>query len=104
MAAKKRTKAKPVVASECCAVPMGEYKPCLYLNLEGQDVKQVKGLTVGEEVEVLVRGKIIGLEQRERTDHEGKSKTSGEIKMEGYRVQVLEDDNEFSKLADDDED
>ena len=99
---------KGKVVGECCAPPsVGEYKPQLYLDLEGQDVSQVKGLTVGEEVMVHVTGKVVGLEQRERknTETDGKAKTTGSIRLEGYRVQVMgEDSNEFKAMAEDEDD
>jgi hypothetical protein len=109
MAAKKKSLVKgKVVASECCA-PCGvadTYKPRLYLNLQDKDVSQIKGLTVGEEVTVLVTGTVKGLEQRERTSYDEPSKTekTGEIQLENYRVEVTEDEaNEFAKMADEEE-
>ena len=99
-----KEKAKKVV-SECCPPSVGEYKPQLYLDLEGQDVSQVKGLAVGEEVMVHVTGKVVGLEQRERKDDgtDGKSKTTGTIRLEGYRVKVMgdADSNEFEDMSED---
>lgn len=100
--AKSKTKAK-VVKSECCGAPCGDYKPRLYLSLEGQDVSQIKDVAVGDEVEVLVTGKVVGLSQRERPDHKDGKKTvkTGDIDLEGYRVRVLGDEeNEFTKMAD----
>lgn len=92
---------KKVVKSEaCCApVPAGEYKPRLYLSVEGQDVSQIKDLKVGEKVEILVTGKVVGLSQRERPDYGDTSKTkkTGDIDLEGYRVEVLGDEEDFGK-------
>lgn len=99
MAKKSSVKGKKVVDT-CCSAPIGDYKPRLYLDLEGKDVSQVKGLTVGEEVWCLVKGKVVGLEQRERTDSEGTLKKTGSIQLEGYEVDVLaEEPNEFIKMA-----
>lgn len=92
---------KTKVVSECCG-PAMDYKPRLYLNLEGQDVAQIKGLKVGEEVEIRVTGRVVGLSQRERPDHktEGKVIKTGDIDLEGYKVQVMgEEENEFIAAA-----
>ncbi len=100
-------KHKKVVSEVSAPASLAEYKPQLYLDLEGQDVSQVLGLKVGEEVMVHVTGKIVGLEQRERKDNdtEGKTKTTGTIRLEGYRVQVMgdEDSNEYEEMAEEDE-
>jgi len=99
--------AKKTAKMDCCApVGVDSYKPRLYLSLEGQDVTQVKNLKVGDKVEIVVTGKIVGLSQRERPDYDDKSKTkkTGDIDLEGYRVRVLDDDeNVFEKLAKDDD-
>lgn len=101
--ASKKTKGKKVVDTCCPAVC--DFKPRLYLDLEGQDVAQIKGLKVGDEGSFTVTGKIVGLEQRENTDSDGKKKTRGSIQLEGFEVEVLgSEDNEFKKLAEDDED
>ena|SRR3990167_1679290 len=100
MAKVKKTK----VMDTCCA-PVCDYKPRLYLDLEGSDVAQIKGLKVGDEGMFHVRGKIVGLEQRERKDEgtDGKSKTTGSIQLEGYEVDVMgEEDNEYKKMSEDD--
>lgn len=99
--AKKSTKTK--IVDSCCAPPIGEYKPRLYLDLEGKDVAQIKGLKIGEEGEFVVRGKIVSLEQRERQDEKGGKKMTGSINLEGYEVEVMgEEDNEFTKMSKDD--
>ncbi len=101
MAAKK-TKAKSI-KTDCCPVPTADCKPRLYLDLQDQDVKQILGLNVGDEVEILVTGTVKGLSQRERQDYDEPKKTvkTGSIDIEGYSVKVLEDEkNEFTKMAD----
>ena len=81
------------------------YKPRLFLCLEGQDVSQVKDLKVGDKIEALVTGKVVGLSQRERPGDNGKGTVkSGDIDLEGYRVKILgEDDNVYEKMAKDEE-
>lgn len=107
MAAKK-TKPK-VIKSECCAPAMpGDYKPSLYLDLEGaKQVNQIEGLKLGEKVEILVTGIVRALEQRKSMRYrDGKEKEveTGHISVEGYQVQVLEEEkNAFTKMADEDD-
>ena len=97
----KKTKSKNI-KTECCPPSVGECKPRLYLDLQDQDVKQILGLNVGDEVEILVKGTIKGLSQRERQDYDEPKKTvkTGSIDLEGYTIQVVEDEkNEFTKMA-----
>ena|SRR3990167_10733595 len=99
---------KKKVACEVCGPTMAPpHTPRLYLSLEGQDVAQIKGLKVGDKVELLVTGKVMGLSQRERNDYEDSKKVvkTGDIDLEGYRVRVLEDEeqNEYEKMAAEDD-
>jgi hypothetical protein len=98
--------AKTKVKKELAMAPEApDYKPTLWLDLEGQDVVQVKELSVGEEVEVVVTGKVVGLEQRERQDSGDKTaKKTGSIRLENYRVRVMgEEDNVFTKMSKEDD-
>lgn len=99
------TKVKGKKTVDCCAAPcVGDYKPRLYLDLQDKDVAQIKGLTVGEKVQVLVTGTVKGLEQRERQNEDKKQEKTGSIQLEGYAVEVLGDEpNEFKAMAEDDE-
>lgn len=89
---------------------VGECGPSLpaqriYIDLEGQDTAQIKGLTVGQKVQILVEGTVKGLSQRERQDYDDPKKTvkTGDIQLENYSVEVLEDEkNEFTKMAEED--
>lgn len=101
MTTKIKGKAKQVVASCGCAPDM--YEPSLYLDLKDKDVSQIKGLKVGDTVQILVEGKVTGLSQRERPDYEDKKKTvkTGSIDLASYTIEVLGDDNEYSDLAED---
>lgn len=93
---------KSKVVDSCCAAPSGDYKPRLYLDLQDQDVSKIKGLSIGEEGEFVVKGKIVGLQQRERQEGNKTVKT-GSIDLEGFTVEIMgEEPNEFTKLAEDD--
>ena len=106
MAAKKT--APKVVKSECCAPSIGDYKPSLYLDLEGtKQVNQIEGLKLGETVQILVTGTVRALEQRKSMRYrDGKEKEveTGHISVEGYNVQVVEDEADFAKANGVDED
>lgn len=102
MAAKKVKKMvnKEVIGSCCPEASTSR----LYLDLQDQDVKQIVGLNVGDEVEILVKGTVKGLSQRERQDYNDAKKTvkTGSIDLEDYTVEVVEDEkNEFIKMAND---
>ena len=97
----KKTKAKylgPTVAPEMS-------KPSMYVDLQDQDVSQLKDLAVGDKVELRVIGTIKGLSQDSRKSYDDPKKTikTGSIRLEGYSVEVMEEEsNEFSKMAEDD--
>lgn len=107
--ATKRIKKNQV--GEALSAPAGlDYKPSLHLDLEGADLKQIEGIKVGEEVEIIVRGKVrrVSQEKRQRYDYE-KNKQAGEvhtgtISIDNYSIVRVEDEkNEFVKLADDED-
>lgn len=78
------------------------YKPRLYLDLQDKDVTMVKDLKIGEETEFCVRGKVVSLEQRERSDQDGKNVKTGSISLENYTVEPMEEEtNEYTKMSDD---
>lgn len=96
-------KAKAEIASAPCGP--GEYKPTLYLDFQGKDASQLVGVAVGDEVEIVVRGKVKGVSQRQRTDYDDDKKIvkTGTIDLEDYKVQIMEEEkNEFVELSKDD--
>lgn len=95
-----KTKAKQI-KSECCAPAAVDYQPSLYLDLEGRDVKQIEGLKLNEEVQILVTGRVKRLEQRKSMRYQGEGKAdkeieTGSISIEGYKVQVVADEEDFA--------
>lgn len=100
--ADKVKKAKTKVLDSCCPTTCGEYKPRLYIDLKDQDVSKLKGLTIGEDGEFMIRGKIVGLSQRSY-DRDGETVKTGSIDVESYTVEIMgEDENEFDELVKDD--
>lgn len=100
-------KIKKNVATEmACPTSAGDYKPRLHIDLEDSDVSQIKGLSVGDKVELLVCGIVKSLSQRERSDYDNpkKIRKTGEIGLENFTVEVVEDEsNEFTKMAEEDD-
>lgn len=104
--AKKKLSNKNIVGT-CCPSPCADSPPRLYLDLQDQDVKQLKGLSVGDKVQIMLEGTVKGLSQRERSDYDDPKKTvkTGSIDLENYSLEVVEDEvNEFTKLANDEGD
>lgn len=96
--------AKKAKVTMAAPAAIDSIKSRMYVDLEGVDVKQLTGLKVNDQVELLVTGTVKGLSQRERPDYENpnskKTRKTGSIDLEDYRVQVLEsENNEFSKMA-----
>lgn len=97
--AKKATKLKSAASTVANAPADVAYKPRLYLDLQDESVDQVAKLKVGETVELVVRGKIVRLGQNERSEG-GKKVKAGEIALENYEVETMEEEmNEFTKMA-----
>lgn len=87
---------------EGATIAPSEVSKRLYLDFEGKDVSQIKGLAIGERVMVMVEGTIKGLSQRQREDYNDPKKTvtTGSIDLESYTVTVMDDEkNEFTKMA-----
>lgn len=76
----------------CCGT-LSELPPTLYLSFD--DPAELEGLKTGDEVTVVVHGKITGLSQRESKDY-----TSASIDLERYDVKV-KDGNVFKQLMED---
>lgn len=96
-----KAKIKSKKTMDCCIPSSPEQ--CLYIDLEGKQVAEIKGLEIGEKVQILVEGKIAGLDQRE-SNYDGKSRQTGSIRVTAYEVTILEDeDNPFTKMADDED-
>lgn len=74
---------------------MPAYVPRVYLEVSP---KQLKAVQVGKNVQIKLTGKVVGLEANEH--EEGRSHHS--ISLELREVTIIDDDNEFSKMAEED--
>lgn len=94
--AKRKTKsvnmATPAVAPDM--------KPRMYIDLRDEDVDLLKDIKVGQELCVVVHGKVVGLSAREAKYEEGKSKT-GDIQLEDTEVELMTM-GEYEALMEDD--
>lgn len=91
--AKKKTKLSSKLGCEPCCL----YSPSMYIDFDS--VKEVKGLSIGDEVRVVVKGTVKSVEQRE-TD--GKAISS--IRIEDFEAEIVPKSSEFDDLFDDETD
>lgn len=71
------------------------HRPCVYLEISAE---QLKALTVGDDVEVRLKGKVKSLEMRERD--EGKSRHEMDLEVSEISIPGK---NVFTELLDDED-
>ena len=76
-------------------VAMDDYSPSVYLDVKS--MSDLKDLELGDEVTVVIQGKVSSLSQRE--GYEGKAK--GELCINDYEIKITGPD-EWAELAEDD--
>lgn len=76
------------------------YSPTVHIDFD--DLDEVKGVGVGDKVRILLTGTVRSVEARESYD-ESQKKTSS-ICLKDFEAEIVDDSNEFSKLADDEDD
>lgn len=75
-----------------------EYKPSVYLEVPTKDI--LEDLSVGQTVEVVVRGKITMLSSS-TSEYDGKKEERNEMRLEDYKVK-LADVGKWKSLSEDD--
>lgn len=75
-----------------------QYSPSMYIDFDS--LKEVKGLSVGDEVRVVVKGTVKSIEQREIE----KGKSSSSIRIEDFEAEIVPKSSEFDNLFDDEND
>lgn len=74
--------------------------PRVYIQVQKKDLAQMKGLKVGQPIEVRLTGKLILLTERQDVEF-GRE---GELAVEGFRLKVRrQPENEFEVLSDGEE-
>jgi hypothetical protein len=79
---------------------MEEYKPCLYIDLQEEDLGILEELKVGQSVRVLVKGKVRSIHTREEK-YDGEKKSSGDFSLEDFDVELVAE-GEYEALSEDD--
>jgi hypothetical protein len=84
------------VEPEGIAVEVPQFVPSVYLEVSKE---QMEVLEVGKNVQIKLLGKVSGL----RADEKAVENNRYSIDLEVKKVSILDDDNEFSKMAEEDE-
>lgn len=92
---------KKVKVSDAACMPADcSYIPSMYIDFDS--MKEVSGVSVGDKVTVKITGTVKSVEQREREEG-GKKETSSCVSLRDFTAEIADDENEFSKLAEDDD-
>ena len=91
--AKKKVSSKTQVG---CVAADCTYSPSVHLDFA--DVTELAGLTVGDEVRVVIKGKVKSVEQRE--DWENPNKTRASLSIKDFDATIVSDTNQFDDLLD----
>ncbi len=75
------------------------YTPTVYLDVKA--LSDLKGLTVGEEVTVVIKGKVKGLSQRE--DYDDKSKVKGSLDITPTDIKIESGTDVWEELSKEDD-
>lgn len=88
------SKAKDGLLASC------EYSPAIYVDFD--DLKEVKGLSVGDTVRVVIKGTVRSVEQREAYD--AKDKVRASVSIKDFEAEIITDENQFDSLLEDEDD
>ena len=89
---------KTKVSSKKNAISPVEYSPSMYVDFD--DIAEVKGVSVGDEIRLLVRGKVRGVEQRAMEDNGVRAS----ICLADFEAEIVPNSTEFDSLLDDEDD
>lgn len=95
MKSKKKISSGTGVSGNACS-----YSPTVYIDFD--DLEEVKGVSVGDKVSIVLRGTVRSVDMRESC--EGTTKVTSSISLKDFEAEIVDDSNEFSKLADDEDD
>lgn len=77
-----------------------EYKPCLYLDVPNKEM--LDDLKLGEQVEIIIKGRVKGMSSSKRASPEGKSEHNS-LDIEDYKIKVA-GKSIWDELVEDDDD
>ena len=91
--------AKTKAVVKACATPAG-YSPSIYLDVIALD--SLKDLKVGEEVTVVLKGKLRSIEQREGYDDP--KKLQGNLSLKDYEISITAGSDVWDELSEEEDD
>lgn len=94
-------KKKLATACGCSAPEAPDYKPRLWIDLDEKNIDILDDITVGKQITVALKGKVIMASKRENENMDEKKKVTGEFQLEGYEVEIITK-NDFEALAEED--
>ena len=71
------------------------------VHLDFADVTELEGLMVGDEVRVVIKGKVKAVEQRE--DWDDPKKTRASLSIKDFDATIVSDTNQFTELLDEED-
>ena len=92
--AKKKVSSQAALGVDCT------YSPSVHLDFK--DVSELEGLSVGDTVRVVIKGKVKGVEQRE--DWDDPKKTRASLSIKDFEATIVTDSNQFEELLDEEDD
>lgn len=90
---------KTKIASKA-EIPGSEYSPRMHIDFD--DVTEVAGLVLGDQVRLVVKGKVRSIEQRKAYDDEKKQIAS--ICLEDFEAEIVPAGGQFDDLLADEDD
>jgi hypothetical protein len=85
--------------ADCCVGGAVTYSPTTHLEFD--DVKELKGLSVGDKITVVLRGTVKSLEQRE--DYSDPKKVCASLSLTDFEAEIVPNSTEFDDLCDDED-
>lgn len=85
---------KHEIKPEGIAEEVAQYVPTVYLEVSKE---QLEMLEVSEDVAMTIKGKVVGMNQRDYGEDEGRY----EVQIELQEITIDEEDNEFAELSED---
>lgn len=90
----KKKKVSSMVGVQDCT-----FSPTVYIDFD--DLEEIEGLSVGDEVRVVLKGTIKSLDQRE--SYEKKGETTASICLKDFEAEIVENSNQFTALLNDED-
>lgn len=94
------SKVKKVSSEKGCEVNSCSYSPTVYIDFD--DLKEIKGLEIGQEVRVVLCGTVNSLEQR--ASYEDSEKPRASISLRDFEAEIVDDSSKFAALLEDEDD